>query len=340
MSTIPVFQVYEKILADIQKRAFEPVYLLQGKEPFFIDKITEALEATVLQEHEKSFNQTILYGKETNTMNLLMAARRYPMGATHQLIVVKEAQHLQDLDKLEAYLEAPQPSTILVLCIKSEKKLDKRTKLAKLFGKYCIFDSDPLKDFQMKRWLDNWTRTQGKTLDALAAEMVTDYLGTDLSLVVNELSKLFINVKDAYISAKHIQEHIGLSKEFNVFELQKALGARNFNKSIQIAHHLSSDMSGRNHGTVLIGALVQYFNKVLLTHGHKSKDKDALAKILEVHPFFVQEYLAAAGKYSPAAIEKVLGYLKYFDLRFKGVNKGGASDNQLFVELIVNILKN
>ena len=196
MSTIPVFQVYEKILADIQKRAFEPVYLLQGKEPFFIDKITEALEATVLQEHEKSFNQTILYGKETNTMNLLMAARRYPMGATHQLIVVKEAQHLQDLDKLEAYLEAPQPSTILVLCIKSEKKLDKRTKLAKLFGKYCIFDSDPLKDFQMKRWLDNWPRTQGKTLDALAAEMVTDYLGTDLSLVVNELSKLFINVKD------------------------------------------------------------------------------------------------------------------------------------------------
>jgi DNA polymerase-3 subunit delta len=340
MSTVPVFQSYEKILAEIKKRVFHPVYLLQGKEPFFIDQITEALESTVLAEHEKSFNQSIFYGKETNVMNLLMAARRYPMGAEHQLIIVKEAQHLQELDKLEPYLEAPQPSTILVFCIKSEKKIDKRTRLAKLFAKYCSFESDQLKDYQMKRWLDNWTRSQGKTLDALAAELVTEYLGTDLSLVVNELNKLFIHVKDPYITAKHIQEHIGLSKEYNVFELQKALGMRNFNKSIQIAHHLSSDMSGRNHSSMLIGALVQYFNKILITHGHRNKEKEELAKILEVNSFFVAEYQAAAAKYSPADLEKVLGYLKYFDLRFKGINKGGASDNQLFIELIVNILKN
>jgi DNA polymerase-3 subunit delta len=340
MSTVPVFQSYEKILAEIKNRVFHPAYLLQGKEPFFIDKITEALEATVLADHEKSFNQSTLYGKETNIMNLLMAARRYPMGAEHQLIVVREAQYLSDMEKLEAYLEAPQPSTILVLCIKSEKKLDKRTKLSKLFSKYCVFDSEPLKDYQMKRWLDTWTRDQGKTLDALAAELVTEYLGTDLSLVVNELTKLFINVKDPYITARHIQEHIGLSKEFNVFELQKALGARNFNKSIQIAHYLSSDMSGRNHSSVLIGALVQYFNKIMLTHGHKQKDKEELAKILGVNAYFVSEYLTAIRHYSPVDLEKVFGHLKYFDLRFKGVNKGGASDDQLFIELIVNILKN
>jgi len=340
MSTAPVFQNFDKITAEIKKRQFRPVYLLQGKEPYFIDKIAETLEATVLAEHEKSFNQSIFYGKETNVMNLMMAARRYPMGAEHQLIIVKEAQHLQDLDKLEPYLEAPQPSTILVLCVKSEQKSDKRTRLHKLFSKYCYFESEPLRDYQMKRWLDDWTKSEGKNLDALAAELVTEYLGTDLSLVVNELTKLFINVKDPFITARHIQEHIGLSKEFNVFELQKALGAKNFNKSIQIAHHLASDMSGKNHSTVLMGSLVQYFHKVLLTHGHKHKSKEELAGVLEVHPYFVSEYITASNNYSPADLEKVLGYLKYFDLRFKGVNKGAATDDQLFIELMVNILKN
>ncbi len=336
---IPVIAQYNDMLKEIRARRFSPVYLLEGPEGYFIDGIADALEQHVLNESEKGFNQTIVYGKDTDTRNLIMAAKRYPMMADYQLIIVKEAQNLNDLDLLETYLENPLKSTVLVICRKTDKKLDRRKKLAKLFANYAMFESVPLRDYQVKEWVQMYLHTQGRRIDDAGAQMVSDYLGTDLSLLANELNKMLILVKDEQIRVSHVEENIGISKDYNIFELQKALGQRNFNKSIQIINYFASDP--KNHSIIMvITSLFNYFGKILMYHGMRGKQQKDIAVALGVNPFFVNEYAQAAANYPPDKLERVMGYLRYYDLRKKGVSDAGTEEGQLMIELIVQILKN
>jgi len=344
MSSVLAVNAFENLITDIQKRQFASVYLLHGEEPYFIDAAAKALENGILTEAEKSFNQTLLYGRDTQVNDLIMAARRYPMGAPYQVILVREAQMMNGFDKLEAYLNSPQPETILVLCYRG-KKLDMRTKFGKSFTRkgFLVFESAKLRDYQVKDWVDNWVRKHHKSLDPAATEMLVDYLGTDLIQLTNELEKLFLTVKDDFIQARHIQDNIVISKEFSIFELQKALGTRNFNRTIHIAHHMANDT--RTPVQAALANLYTFFSRIAVMHTSRGKKKDELAADLGLNnpkalDFQLREMQEAANHFSLADTERAIGYLKYYDLRFKGMNKGNATDGQLFIELMVNLLKN
>lgn len=345
MSSVSAVSAFENLISDIRKRQFASVYLLHGEEPYFIDAAAKALENGILTDAEKSFNQTLLYGRDTQVNDLIMAARRYPMGAPYQVIIVREAQMMNGFDKLEAYLNSPQPETILVLCYRG-KKLDMRTKFGKSFTRkgFLVFESARLRDYQVKDWVDKWVRKQHRSLDPAATEMLVDYLGTDLIQLTNELEKLFLTVKDDFIQPRHIQDNIVISKEFSIFELQKALGTRNFNRTIHIAHHMANDT--RSPVQASLANLYTFFSRIAVMHNSRGKKKEDLAADLGISnnpkalDFVLRELQEAANHFSLSDAEKAIGYLKYYDLRFKGMNKGNATDGQLFIELMVNLLKN
>lgn len=330
----------QSILKDIVEKRLKPVYLLQGEESYFIDSISNCIEKNALSEAEKSFNQTIIYGKDTNFEQVVLAAKRFPMMANHQVIIVKEAQHIKDIDALEPYLESPLDSTILVICLKG-KKLDKRKKVSKLFSKYEVFDSDKLRDYQLGAWVKNHVGKLGKQIDEEAVQMICDYLGTDLAKIATEIEKMLINTKDVpFISLKHIEENIGISKEYNVFELQKALGAKNFNKSIQIVNYFASDI--KNHPMALLCPnLYGYFSKLMIYIQNKGKQEMELASLMGVNKFFLRDYSSAAMNYSMESLEHIIGVIRFYEMRAKGVENLSTSNSQsqLMIEMTVRILK-
>lgn len=317
---------------------FSPIYLLHGAESYFIDEISNLLEKSILPEAERSFNQTILYGKDLKIQDLVSMARRYPMMSKYQVIIVKEAQNIKEWDKFEAYATQPAADTVLVICYKGSK-FDSRTKTGKALAKHTVFLSDPLKEFQLKSWLPEYIKQKGKKIDSAAVELLIDYLGTDLTIVHNELEKLFITIKDDFITVGHIQQNVGQSRKYNVFELQKALGMRDFNASVQIANHMAAD---EDKGELIrsVPALQTYFSKVLQVQGMAGRSEKEISEATGINPFFLREYIAAARNYRPLDLEKVFNSLKYFDLRLKGVNRGSVEDGQLLIETVVNILKN
>lgn len=334
---IPVIHDLNKLTAEIEAGQYSPVYILHGEESYFIDYISDLLESKVLKDEEKGFNQSVVYGKETNMHNLILAAKRFPMMAPYQLIIAKEAQHLADFEMLESYLDNPLKSTILVICYKG-KKIDGRSSVSKKLSKFAVFKSEKIKEYQLNQWVKHYLRTKGKSIDDSAANMICEYLGNDLSLLVNEIDKMLLTVHDPFIKVAHVEENIGISKDYNVFELQKALGLKQFNKCIQIANYFASDI--RKHSIIMvIGSLYPYFMKTLHYHALKTKPKAEIAKSLGVAEFFVKDYEAAARNYSEQAIEKAIGFLRYYDLRSKGVNDAGTDHGQLLIEMIVQILK-
>lgn len=331
---------HSSLKKDILAKRLKPVYLLQGEEPYFIDSIADCIEKNALSEAEKSFNQTIIYGKDTNFESVVLAAKRFPMMANHQVIIVKEAQHIKDIDALEPYLESPLESTILVICLKG-KKLDKRKKVSKLFSKYEVFDSDKLRDYQLGAWVKSYVSKLGKQIDEEAVQMICDYLGTDLAKIATEIEKMLINTKDVpFISLKHIEENIGISKDYNIFELQKALGARNFNKSIQIVNYFAADI--KNHPMPLICPnLFGYFNKLMIYMQNKNKPEMELASLMGINKFFLRDYASASMNYTMESLENIIGVIRFYELRAKGVDNLSTSNShsQLLIEMTVRILK-
>lgn len=331
---------FESLFSDIKTKKFSPIYVLQGDETYYIDKLVEALEQNVLSEEEKSFNQTIVYGKDANAMSIAMAAKRYPMPpAQNQLIIVKEAQAMRDIEGLASYFEQPTKSTILCLAYKN-KKLDGRKKLAKLAKKHQLFNSDPIRDYQVPNWVENYIRSKGKNIDGKANMLITEYLGNNLSKICNEIDKMLINVGDAsVITLKHIEDNIGISKDYNVFELQKAVGLKNFNKAIQIAHYFAADKK-KNPIILSIANLNTYFTKILLYLNNEGKPDFELSKILGLrNDFVLNEYRQASKNYSLQKVEEIFGLLKYYDLRSKGVESSGENEGSLLIELLVKIMK-
>ncbi|MFD2902857.1 DNA polymerase III subunit delta [Sphingobacterium anhuiense] len=327
------------ILTDIKKRKFQPVYLLHGEESYFIDVISDALEHTVLNDAQKGFDQTVLYGKDTDFSTIVNAAKRYPMMSDHQLIIIKEAQDLKwkDDELLLKYVEQCTVSTVLVFDYKYGK-FDKRKKLYKAIEKKgLVVESNKLYDDKVAAWVISYIKEQGWNIHPQAAALLSEYLGTELSKIVNELNKLMLNVpKEREIVVSDIEQNIGISKDFNVFELNTALAKRNAFKAYQIIDYFAANPKS-NPLVLVLGNIAGYFTKVLKYH--YIIDKSTAAKELGVHPFFMKEYELAARNYNRRKTFTIIEALKDADLKSKGMNVGGnTSTKDILTELIFTIL--
>jgi len=331
----------QSILSDIKKKKLSPVYLLHGEEPYFIDLISDAIEHQVLDEAQKGFDQTVVYGKDADFSSIISMAKRYPMMSDHQVIVVKEAQNLKwkDDDLLQKYLEQPTPSTVLVFAHKYSK-FDKRKKAYKLFEKAgVVLESAKLYDDKVAGWINEQLTAANRKIHPQAAAMMAEFLGTDLSKVANEIEKLMLNVPaDREIGAADIERNIGISKDFNSFELNTALAKRNSFKAFQIVEYFAANPKS-NPMPVVIGTLGTYFTKILKYHYLPEKNSAAAAKALGVHPFFVKEYELAARNFNRRKTFEIIHLIKEFDLKSKGIHVGPlTSSGDLLSELIFKIL--
>jgi len=329
---------FKEISDQIKQRNFQPVYLLHGEEPYYIDTLAQLFEASVLQEHEKSFNQTILYGADVEGRQVRDMATRYPMMAPYQLIIIKEAQGLQKIEELEPYVSNPVTTTILVLCHKY-KKLDLRKKLGQTIKKSGIeFESKKIYDDKLPGWIIEQLKNDHVKIKPEAASLIADHLGNDLSKISNELSKLKLHITDGKeIDLDDVHKHIGISKEYNIFEFQKAIGQKDKLKAFQIAHYfIENPKSNPIIGINIM--LYSYFTKLYRLHASNESNNNTLARAIGIpSPFFVPEYKAAARNYPVRKIEEIFHYLKEYDLKAKGVNIDKLNNENLLKEMIFKI---
>lgn len=334
------------IIKDLKNRKYKPVYLLHGDEPYFIDQVSDYVEHHLLPEAEKGFNQTVLYGKDTDIMTVLGASKRYPMMADYQVVLVKEAQEMKwgtesddkkSINPLQAYLENPLPSTILVFCYKYGK-FDKRKKTYKAIEKSgLIFESGSLYDSKIPAWVEGYLTEKGYKINQQASLMLAEYLGNDLSKIANELDKLMLNVAAGQeITLKHIHDNIGISKEYNVFELQTALGKKDAFKVNQIINYFEANPKA-NPIVLVLGNLNNFFSKVLVYHYVKDKSPQNLAREIGVSPYFVKDYEQAARSYPLGKTVQIIGYLREYDVKSKGV-ESNTDHGGLMKELMFKIL--
>lgn len=329
---------YEQILADIKKRCFYPIYFLMGEESFFIDTICDELENSILDESERSFNQIVLYGSDVSAKDIMSQARAFPMMGEHLVIIVKEAQNVKDIESISDSLEKLPATTILIICYKY-KKIDKRKTLAKLIDrKGVLFESKKLYDNNIPDWIVKYLASRKYNITPKAAQMMADFLGNDLHKVRNELEKLIIAVpKSKRIDDIDVEYNIGISKDYNIFELQKAIGSKDFFKVNQIINFFG-DNPNDNPIFMTIVVLYGYFTKLLKLHFSKDKDKNSLATMLGVNPFFVNDYLLAARNYSWFDCMRCIEVLREFDLKSKGYNSSSdVTQKELYKEMICKI---
>lgn len=329
---------FDEILTNLRKKVYQPVYFLMGDETYFIDEICDYIANNVLDESEKEFNQSILYGKDTDVATIISEAKRFPLMGTHSVVIVKEAQHIRKIEDLEIYLDQPQPSTILVICYKY-KTLDKRKKFTKELSKKAIlFESKKLYDNQIPDWIQSYLSKRNYSIHPKAAYLLSEYLGSDLGKITNELDKLMLIIeKGREITSEIIERNIGISKDFNNFELNNALGKRDVLKSNLIAKHFAANPKD-NPLVVTIGVLFGFFQKTLLYHTLKDKSKNNVASTLKINPFFVRDYELAARNYPKGKLVKIISYLREYDLKSKGVNNSSVSEGELLKELLYKIL--
>lgn len=329
---------FDSILTEIKSRKFHPVYFLMGEESFFIDQVVDALEKTVLDESEKSFNQTILYGKDTDIVTVVSEAKRYPMMAPYNVVIVKEAQHLKSFDALEGYLENPSPTTVLVFAHKY-KSLDKRKKVGKLLAKdHVMLEAKKLYDNQVPTWIEKRVKSKGFLIDTVSSATLANQVGSDLARLNNELDKLFGLLKHgSSITSQVIEENIGISKEYNNFELINAIAHRDRFKAFQILDYFKKNPK-ENPPILTMGILFNYFSKLLMIHGSRGIDSSAIAKLIGVNPYFVKDYQLGAKHYSMAKSLNIIKYLREYDGKLKGIGSGDVDPYELLRELHVKIL--
>jgi len=329
---------YKKILEELEKKIYHPVYFLSGEEPFYIDVISDYIEDHVLTEEEKGFNQIIFYGKDTEEETIIETARKFPMMANQQVIIVKEAQSLKNIKILKGYVEKPLNSTILVLNYKYNT-LDKRTALAKAIQKNGIlFESSRLYENKIPGWIENYLADVHYTISPQASVLLAEYLGTDLGKVANELKKLSITLPEkTRITTGHIEKNIGISKDYNIFELQNALGERDVLKANRIINYFANNPKSNPipRTTVL---LYIYFSKLFVYHFLKDKSEKSVAASLGIHPYFVKSYSKAAKRYSTYKLYDIIGILREYDMKSKGFESTNVSDEGLLKEMIYKIL--
>ena len=332
-------QSYEQIINDLKNKIYHPVYFLTGDEPYYIDKITDYAAGNILSPEEKSFNQTILYGRDADAAKIINTAKRFPMMANQQLVIVKEAQEVKDFDVLVNYVENPLKSTILILNYKY-KNLDKRFKLYKALRENAIImESKRLYDDKVPSWIASHLKSKDYQIEPKAAVLLTEFLGNDLSKIANETEKLMLTLPEGMkiITANHIEKNIGISKEYNNFELQNALVSRNAVKANRIIRYFA-DNQKNHHISATITSLYFFFSKLLTYHFLKDRSRQNVAASLKINPYFVREYETAARIYKTKKVVMIISLLREYDLKSKGFGNVSTQPGDLLKELIYKIL--
>ncbi len=332
----------QTILKDLKQGAVKPIYFLAGEESFFIDQISHYIEENLLPETAKGFDQMIVYGLDVNLPDLILQARRFPMIGDRQVIIIKEAQHLfkkkTDTEALESYLNNPAPSTVLVFNYKY-KKIDKRKKMYKQILKTGVyFESKKLYERDTVKWITETVKSMGHSIDLKSAQMLTDFLGTDLSKIYNELKKLDIIIPEkAAITPEIIEQNIGISKDFNNFELKSAIAKGDYPKAQKIINYFTANP--KEHPMVVtVAVLYNFFRDLFVYHSLNDKSQYAAAKALGINPYFVSEYQTAANKYPMKKVTQNIGFLTDADLQSKGVQSGSMTPKDILNILIYKLM--
>ncbi len=334
----------DQILQELKAGKYAPVYFLQGEEPYYIDQITDFIEDNCLNETEKGFNQTIMYGKDVAVNQIVSAARRFPMMAERQVVIVKEAKDILDLNKDEGqsllmnYLDNPVPSTVLVFAHK-HKKVDGRKPLSKALGKKSVLlTTTKLRDYEVPKWIESFAKEKGFNIGYQSVQLLAEYLGNNLERLTNEVNKIAINLKDGEeITPEHIQKYVGINKDYNVFELQKAISAGDVLKANRIVNYFAANIRA-NSIIPMIAILFSYYTKLLLLHSAKDKSDSGLARAMGLPPFVVKEYKIAAARYPLGKVMQSISLLREADLRSKGVNSGSMAEEEILRELVFKLM--
>lgn len=326
------------IISDWKKQNYKPVYWLEGEEEYFIDKVMDYAETSILNESETAFNLTVFYGKDADWASIINACRRYPMFADKQVVLLKEAQQMRDIEKLESYIENPLVSTIFVVSYK-EKKVDGRTRLAKLLKeKGVVLTTKKLYENQLPEWTEELVESKGHTISNKALMLLVDHIGNDLSRIENEVDKILINLSDRKnITEDDVEKYVGVSKDFNVFELQGALASKNLSRAIQIIQYFEANPKAAPIQLIL-PSLYGFFSRVFMIYGINTRDEKTVASSLGISSFFVRDYLRAASIYSYPDVEKLILLLSDYNLKSIGINNAGTSDASLLREMVVKMI--
>ncbi len=339
MSKLP-----QQVLVELRQDTYHPVYFLQGEEPYFIDLLSDYIESNALEEAEKGFNQMIMYGKDSTMDVVLTNARRFPMMASRQVVIVKEAQEIvnfgrQDAQKLlQAYIENPSPTTVLVFCYKY-KTLDGRKAITKAISKNAILvDCKKIYEDKLPGWIFDYVKSKNATIDHGTAQLLSDYIGNNLERLSSEINKVLINLKEpAKINTEAVQKYVGISKDYNVFELQKSLTFKDNLKAQRIVQYFAANPK-LNPIIPIIAVLFGFFAKLLILQQSKSSSDDALAQELRIRPFFLKDYILAARNYPRDQVISNIGYLKTADLMVKGVGNQRTAHGEILKELIFKLM--
>ncbi|MFT4095251.1 MAG: DNA polymerase III subunit delta [Niabella sp.] len=327
----------EKVLADWKKNNYKPIYWIEGDEEYYVDQLVDYAEQNILTESEASFNLTVFYGKDAVWTDILNACRKYPMFSDKQVVLVKEAQQLKDVDKLEPYIQKPLASTIFVIAFK-DKKLDARTRFAKLVkDKTEYIVTKKLYDNALPEWVNAFVAQKGYSITPKANTLIVDHIGNDLSRIRNEIDKILINIgARKSITEEDVENYVGISKEFNVFELQSAIATKDLAKAIRIIQYFEANPK-TGPIQLILPSLYSFFSKVYMIYGAGSGE-DAIARQIGVGPYFVKGYLQASKTYSFREVEKVLLLLHQYNLKSLGINTARAEDAELLKEMVAKIM--
>lgn len=339
---------YTAISKDIKAGRYAPVYLLMGEEGYFIDRLGDMLGESILNEAERAFNQITAYGKDSECGDIINFCKQMPMMGSYQVVILKEAQQLRKLEQLSLYTQAHSASTVLVICHK-EKNIDKRSALYKQISKIgVVFESVKPRDYEIGGWLNDFIRAKGLSIDPKALTMLTEHLGVDIAKISNELDKLMTYLPEGTknITADHIEQNIGISKEFNNFELTRAISEKNMHKALLIADHFARNPKD-NPLLVTVSTLFSHFQRIFIVNYQKWLVKNRrgpmpsdaeLCRMLKIpSPFFLNEYRQASNLYPNKKVFMILGMLREYDMKSKGMNSGGAGDGELLRELLLKI---
>jgi DNA polymerase III subunit delta len=328
----------EKIIGEWKKKQFKPVYWLEGEEDFFIDKVVDYAEHNILSESEASFNLTIFYGKDADWAQVFNSCRRYPMFADRQVVILKEAQQMRDIEKLEPYIENPLPSTVFVVSYK-EKKVDGRSKLAKLLKtKGEVLTTKKMYDSQLPEWTNEMVEAKGYSISQKGVLLLVDHIGNDLNCIDNEIEKMLVNLGNRKnITEDDIEKYVGISKEYNAFELQAAMVSKDLAKAMRIIQYFEANPKAAPIQLIL-PTLYNLFSKTYMIFGQNSKDEKAVALNIGVNPWFVKDYMAAARNYGYQGVESALLLLHHYNLKSVGVNDTGTSDASLLKEMVAKMM--
>ena len=330
---------YEQLMSSLKRKEYKPVYMLMGDESFYIDQIADYIEEHVLTEDEKAFNQTILYGKDTSLGEIIMAAKRYPMMSPYQVIIVKEAQHIKNFDDLQFYLENPLNSTLLVFCHKYGKLVGRKKSTQEIEKKGVLFESKKLFDNQVAGWIESYVKSMQVGIDNKASNMLAEYLGNDLTRIVHEVEKLLITKpkEQTSITPELIERNIGISKDYNNFELVSALTNKDILKCNRIVDYFGKNTKN-NPLVVTITVMFNFFSNLLFYHSLKDKSQMNVANELKINPYFVKDFQQAASRYNSAKVTQIISDIRKTDVQSKGFGNSSISDYDLLKELVFKIL--